>query len=101
MKGENLKGYLSRFNNAMVRVNDPNQKFFVKAFHKGLHVDQLSDSLALRRPSRRDKSPSAPKYYRRCTVPPGILAFHGQATRIQLGGMMRIPSGTWAHRRGL
>ncbi|RDX88764.1 hypothetical protein CR513_29587, partial [Mucuna pruriens] len=33
MKGENLKGYLARFNSAM----------------KGLHVDQFNDSLALRK----------------------------------------------------
>ncbi|RDY09595.1 hypothetical protein CR513_06023, partial [Mucuna pruriens] len=38
MKGENLKKYLVRFNNATVRVNNPNQKFFVKAFQKGLHT---------------------------------------------------------------
>ncbi|RDX97695.1 hypothetical protein CR513_19509, partial [Mucuna pruriens] len=31
-EGESLKSYLARFNNATVRVDDPNQKFFVKAF---------------------------------------------------------------------
>ncbi|RDX63853.1 hypothetical protein CR513_57664, partial [Mucuna pruriens] len=30
-EGEKLKNYLARFNNATVRVDDPNQKFFVKA----------------------------------------------------------------------
>ncbi|RDX65667.1 hypothetical protein CR513_55652, partial [Mucuna pruriens] len=35
-KGETLKSYLARFNNATIRVNDPNKKFFVKAFQKGL-----------------------------------------------------------------
>ncbi|RDX73432.1 hypothetical protein CR513_46964, partial [Mucuna pruriens] len=29
-KGEALKSYLARFNNATVRVNDPDQTFFVK-----------------------------------------------------------------------
>ncbi|RDX93068.1 hypothetical protein CR513_24711, partial [Mucuna pruriens] len=49
-KDETLKSYLARFNNATVRVNDPDQKFFMKAFQKGLRVGQFSDSLALRRP---------------------------------------------------
>ncbi|RDY05580.1 hypothetical protein CR513_10568, partial [Mucuna pruriens] len=49
-KGEALKSYLARFNNATVRVNDPDQKFFIKAFQKGLRAGQFSDSLALRRP---------------------------------------------------
>ncbi|RDX84699.1 hypothetical protein CR513_34211, partial [Mucuna pruriens] len=31
-----------------LEVDDPNQKFFVKAFHKGLRVGQFNDSLALR-----------------------------------------------------
>ncbi|RDX85430.1 hypothetical protein CR513_33375, partial [Mucuna pruriens] len=39
VKSQTLKSYLARFNNAMVRVNDPDQKFFVKAFQKGLRVD--------------------------------------------------------------
>ncbi|RDY12852.1 hypothetical protein CR513_02279, partial [Mucuna pruriens] len=49
-KGKTFKNYLARFNNATVRVNDPDQKFFVKAFEKGLRVGQFSDSLALRKP---------------------------------------------------
>ncbi|RDX95256.1 hypothetical protein CR513_22254, partial [Mucuna pruriens] len=49
MKGENLKGYLTRFNSATVRVNDSDQKFFVKVFQKGLYTDQFNKSLALRR----------------------------------------------------
>ncbi|RDX57909.1 hypothetical protein CR513_62817, partial [Mucuna pruriens] len=32
MKGENLKGYLTKFNNVTVWVNNPDQKLFVKAF---------------------------------------------------------------------
>ncbi|RDY13381.1 hypothetical protein CR513_01711, partial [Mucuna pruriens] len=52
-KGEKLKSYLARFNNATVRVNDPNQKFFVKGFQKGLRVGQFSDALALRRSSKK------------------------------------------------
>ncbi|RDX95463.1 hypothetical protein CR513_22021, partial [Mucuna pruriens] len=35
-KGETLKSYLAWFNNATVKVNDPNKKFIVKAFQKGL-----------------------------------------------------------------
>ncbi|RDX74326.1 hypothetical protein CR513_45941, partial [Mucuna pruriens] len=37
-RGESLKSYLARFNNATVRVDDPDQKFFVKAFQKGLRA---------------------------------------------------------------
>ncbi|RDX67651.1 hypothetical protein CR513_53441, partial [Mucuna pruriens] len=50
-KGESLKSYLARFNNATICVNDPYQKFFVKAFQKGLRAEQFSGALALRRPS--------------------------------------------------
>ncbi|RDY05050.1 hypothetical protein CR513_11149, partial [Mucuna pruriens] len=49
-EGENLKSYLARFNNATVRVDDPDQKFFVKAFQKGLRAGPFSDALALRKP---------------------------------------------------
>ncbi|RDY14487.1 hypothetical protein CR513_00444, partial [Mucuna pruriens] len=49
-EGESLKKYLARFNNATVRVDDPNQKFFVKAFQKGLRAGPFSDALALRKP---------------------------------------------------
>ncbi|RDX85495.1 hypothetical protein CR513_33311, partial [Mucuna pruriens] len=49
-KGEPLKSYLIRFNNATVRVNDLDKKNFVKAFQKGLRVGQFNDSLALRKP---------------------------------------------------
>ncbi|RDX70822.1 hypothetical protein CR513_49887, partial [Mucuna pruriens] len=49
-KGEPLKSYLARFNNTTVKVNNPDQKFFVKAFQKGLRAGQFSDSLALRKP---------------------------------------------------
>ncbi|RDX78624.1 hypothetical protein CR513_41076, partial [Mucuna pruriens] len=48
-RGESLKNYLAHFNNATIRVNDPDQKFFVKAFQKGLRASPFSDSLALRR----------------------------------------------------
>ncbi|RDX64085.1 hypothetical protein CR513_57398, partial [Mucuna pruriens] len=48
---ESLKSYLARFNTATVRVNDPDQKFFIKAFQKGLRASPFSDSLALKRPS--------------------------------------------------
>ncbi|RDX94659.1 hypothetical protein CR513_22929, partial [Mucuna pruriens] len=51
-KGESLKSYLARFDNATVRVNDPDKKFFIKAFQKGLKVGQFSDSLALIWPVR-------------------------------------------------
>ncbi|RDY08998.1 hypothetical protein CR513_06708, partial [Mucuna pruriens] len=50
-KEESLKSYLARFNNATVRVNDPDPKFFIKAFQKGLRASPFSDSLALKRPS--------------------------------------------------
>ncbi|RDY12155.1 hypothetical protein CR513_03082, partial [Mucuna pruriens] len=48
---ESLKSYLARFNTATVRVNDPDQKFFIKAFQKGLRASPFSDSLALKRPN--------------------------------------------------
>ncbi|RDX77148.1 hypothetical protein CR513_42772, partial [Mucuna pruriens] len=35
-KDKSLKKYLARFNSTMVQVNDLDQKFFVKAFQKGL-----------------------------------------------------------------
>ncbi|RDX72508.1 hypothetical protein CR513_48006, partial [Mucuna pruriens] len=49
-KDESLKSYLARFNNATVWVNDPNQKFFMKSFQKGLRVGKFNDALALRKP---------------------------------------------------
>ncbi|RDX95699.1 hypothetical protein CR513_21741, partial [Mucuna pruriens] len=48
--GESLKSYMARFNDATVKVDDPDQKFFVKAFQKGLRVGPFSDTLALQRP---------------------------------------------------
>ncbi|RDX72888.1 hypothetical protein CR513_47569, partial [Mucuna pruriens] len=50
-RGESLKSYLARFNNAMGRVDDPDQKFFIKAFQKGLKAGPFSDALALCRSS--------------------------------------------------
>ncbi|RDY07417.1 hypothetical protein CR513_08479, partial [Mucuna pruriens] len=50
-KGESLKSYLARFNNATVLVDDPNQKFFMKAFQKGLRTGPFSDALALKGPT--------------------------------------------------
>ncbi|RDX99077.1 hypothetical protein CR513_17926, partial [Mucuna pruriens] len=47
--GESLKSYMARFNDATVGVNDPDQKFFVKAFQKGLRVGPFSDALALQK----------------------------------------------------
>ncbi|RDX65184.1 hypothetical protein CR513_56178, partial [Mucuna pruriens] len=49
-KGETLKSYLAQFNNVTIRVNDLDQKFFMKAFQKGLRVGQFNDSMALRKP---------------------------------------------------
>ncbi|RDX90986.1 hypothetical protein CR513_27091, partial [Mucuna pruriens] len=54
-KSETFKSYLARFNNAIVRVNDPDQKFFVKAFQKGLRARQFSDSIMLRKPQSMEK----------------------------------------------
>ncbi|RDX64827.1 Tf2-9, partial [Mucuna pruriens] len=48
---ESLKSYLARFNMATVQVNDPDQKFFIKAFQKGLRASPFSDSLALKQPN--------------------------------------------------
>ncbi|RDX99702.1 hypothetical protein CR513_17219, partial [Mucuna pruriens] len=41
---ESLKSYLARSNTTTVRVNDPDQKFFIKAFQKGLRASPFSDS---------------------------------------------------------
>ncbi|RDX92430.1 hypothetical protein CR513_25449, partial [Mucuna pruriens] len=49
--GESLKSYMASFNNATVRVNDSDQKFFVKAFQKGLRVGPFNDALALQKPT--------------------------------------------------
>ncbi|RDX94531.1 hypothetical protein CR513_23074, partial [Mucuna pruriens] len=54
-EGESLKKYLARFNNATVRVDDPDQKCFVKAFQKGLRVGPFSDALALRKPTNMEE----------------------------------------------
>ncbi|RDX93048.1 hypothetical protein CR513_24750, partial [Mucuna pruriens] len=54
-KGESLKKYLARFNNAIIRVDDPDQKFFVKAFQKGLRAGPFSDALALRKPTNMEE----------------------------------------------
>ncbi|RDX90197.1 hypothetical protein CR513_27964, partial [Mucuna pruriens] len=54
-EGESLKKYLARFNNATVRVDDPDQKFFVKAFQKGLRAGPFSDALALRKPTNMEE----------------------------------------------
>ncbi|RDX65278.1 hypothetical protein CR513_56080, partial [Mucuna pruriens] len=48
LEDKNLKKYLVRFNSATVQVNDPDQKFFVKAFQKGMRTRQFSDYFALR-----------------------------------------------------
>ncbi|RDX69355.1 hypothetical protein CR513_51539, partial [Mucuna pruriens] len=42
---------MARFNDATVRVNNLDQKFFVKAFQKGLRVGPFSDALALYKPT--------------------------------------------------
>ncbi|RDX91198.1 hypothetical protein CR513_26838, partial [Mucuna pruriens] len=49
--GESLKSYMTRFNDATVRVDDPDQKFLVKAFQMGLRVGPFSDALALQKPT--------------------------------------------------
>ncbi|RDX82686.1 hypothetical protein CR513_36496, partial [Mucuna pruriens] len=49
-KGETLKSYLTQFNNAMIRVNNPDKKIFLKAFQKGLRASQFRDFLTLRKP---------------------------------------------------
>ncbi|RDX90526.1 hypothetical protein CR513_27597, partial [Mucuna pruriens] len=46
---EILKSYMARFNDVTVWVNDPDQKFSVKAFQKGLKVGPFSDALALQK----------------------------------------------------
>ncbi|RDY01553.1 hypothetical protein CR513_15102, partial [Mucuna pruriens] len=54
-EGESLESYLACFNNATVRVDDPDQKFFVKAFQKGLRAGLVSDALALRKPTNMEE----------------------------------------------
>ncbi|RDY07949.1 hypothetical protein CR513_07889, partial [Mucuna pruriens] len=55
VEGKSLKGYLTRSNHATVRVDDPDQKFFVKAFQKGLRAGPFNDALALKRPSKMEE----------------------------------------------
>jgi len=43
---ESLREYLARFNNITIKVINPNQEVFVGAFHNGLRVGQLNESLA-------------------------------------------------------
>ncbi|RDY03211.1 hypothetical protein CR513_13235, partial [Mucuna pruriens] len=62
-RGESLKSYLARFNNATVRVDDLDQKFFVKAFQKGLRAGPFSDTLALRRLSSMEEIRARAKKY--------------------------------------
>ncbi|RDX65530.1 hypothetical protein CR513_55808, partial [Mucuna pruriens] len=64
-EGESLKSYLARFNNAMVKVDDPNQKFFVKAFQKGLRAGSFSNALALRKPVNMEEIRGRAKKHRR------------------------------------
>ncbi|RDX93786.1 hypothetical protein CR513_23908, partial [Mucuna pruriens] len=54
-EGESLKSYLARFNNTTVRVDDPDQKFFVKAFQKGLRTGPFNDALALKKPANMEE----------------------------------------------
>lgn len=47
---ESLKNYLDRFNKATVSVEEPNEKFFVAAFMKGLHSGTFSEALIVWKP---------------------------------------------------
>lgn len=47
-KGETLKQYLARLNIVTLKVENPDQKFFMKDFRKGLLAWSFSDSLVLR-----------------------------------------------------
>ncbi|RDX58530.1 hypothetical protein CR513_62147, partial [Mucuna pruriens] len=58
---ESLKSYLARFNNAPIRVDDPDQKFFIKASKKGLRAGSFSGTLALRKPARMTRRFHAPR----------------------------------------
>ncbi|RDX91034.1 hypothetical protein CR513_27050, partial [Mucuna pruriens] len=89
-KGESLKGYLACFNNATMRVDDPDQKFFVKAFQKGLRVGQFSDALALRRSSTMEEI--------RAQAEKHVEAEEDQAERlepqgVQIGGLGILAEG--------
>ncbi|RDX75707.1 hypothetical protein CR513_44383, partial [Mucuna pruriens] len=52
--GESLKSYMARFNDATMRVNDLDQKFFFKAFQKGLRVGPFSDAWPFRSLRKRE-----------------------------------------------
>lgn len=45
---ESLKKYLDHFNKVTVLVDDPDKRFFVKAFMKGLRNGVFSESLSIR-----------------------------------------------------
>lgn len=50
-----LKGYLNCFNKVIVLVGDPNKRFFVKAFMKGLKNRGFSEALSIWKPQTMDE----------------------------------------------
>jgi len=48
LQGENesLRDYLARYNEATIKVVNPNQELFVGAFQNGLRAGQFNESLA-------------------------------------------------------
>jgi len=45
-ENETLRDYLARFNDATIKVSNPNQELFVGAFQNGLRAGQFNESLA-------------------------------------------------------
>jgi len=45
-ENETSQDYLTRFNDATIKVSNPNQKLFVEAFQNGLRAGQFNESLA-------------------------------------------------------
>jgi len=45
-QSESLRNYLARFNDSIIKVYNPNQELFVRAFQNGLRASQFNESLA-------------------------------------------------------
>lgn len=52
---EPLKKYLDRFNKVTILVDDPDERFFIKAFMKGLRNGTFSEAVCVRKPRTMDE----------------------------------------------
>lgn len=52
---EPLKRFLAIYNNMTIYVDEPNEKFFVAAFLKGMHTRTFSEAIFLQKPTTMDE----------------------------------------------